>query len=570
MRSCFRGGRATALLFLLGVASLKRLFWIDIPAVTETAAICALVINEEAYLDEWVDYYVALGFSEIYLYDNSPDHDLQQWGLTKKEVTVIHYPGKAKQRAANLDCAKKAQKKHTWAAFFDADEYLVLKKHGTVVELLRDHCTDGALSINWLIMCSSGHQVYEPKPVTKRFQCHDGGINPHIKSIARLQDMNMTLQSHVHYPYLLEGRYLRDTNGNILEGPEKHFNERKPTDVALLYHYSKKSWKEYIDKRLRGRSDVNDKAGVENLVRQARAGVGICNGTILDDTVWEAVKKYNPKYAVFDKSSTVPVAALARNTGQNESVAICCLAGDDEAYIDEWVDYHYAIGFEHIYIYDPSDRFYLQQWGEEKGDQVTVYRYASNHSQDDAYLDCARSFGLSKNHTWMAFFNVDEFLVLRKHSNVLDMLRNDPRSCAVAISSVLFGTGGQQVYHPHPVTKRFVHRSAGNYSDGHHTLKTFMRLKDMNLLDKTHGMESICERVSYQDSKVAVRHRYIRSMKECRASRSSENIESETKAVGDVCTIKGSIFDDSAWKTLKQNVPWYALLEQDFYESQRV
>jgi hypothetical protein len=27
---------------------------------TETAAICAIVINKEAYLDEWVDYHLAL------------------------------------------------------------------------------------------------------------------------------------------------------------------------------------------------------------------------------------------------------------------------------------------------------------------------------------------------------------------------------------------------------------------------------------------------------------------------------------------------------------------------------
>jgi Glycosyl transferase family 2 len=129
-------------------------------AVTEMAAICAMVKNEEAYLDEWVDYHVALGFSEIYVYDNSPDHDLQQWGLTKKNLTLIHFPGKGKQGVAYLNCAKNAQKKHTWATFFDADEYLVLKKHETVVELLHDHCREGALSINWIIMSSSGHQVY--------------------------------------------------------------------------------------------------------------------------------------------------------------------------------------------------------------------------------------------------------------------------------------------------------------------------------------------------------------------------------------------------------------------------
>jgi Glycosyl transferase family 2 len=219
--------------------------------------------------------------------------------------------------------------------------------------------------------------------------------------------MNMTEIPHVHYPFLLKGRYVRDTNGNI-----DWANEGKPMDISILYHYWTKSRKEYMAKRLRGRCDVDNKESVKNLVHQARLGVGITNGTILDDTVWEAVKKYNPKYAVFDKSFAAPVDGLAIKTGEKESVAICCLVRDDEAYIDEWVDYHHAMGFDHIYIYDPSVHFELQQWEEEKGDQVTVYHYASNCSQDDAYLDCARGFGLHKNHTWMAFFNVNEFLVL--------------------------------------------------------------------------------------------------------------------------------------------------------------
>jgi hypothetical protein len=49
-------------------------------------------------------------------------------------VTVMHYPEK-KQEAAYLDCARKLNKagKHTWAVFFDLDEFLILKKHAHIV-----------------------------------------------------------------------------------------------------------------------------------------------------------------------------------------------------------------------------------------------------------------------------------------------------------------------------------------------------------------------------------------------------------------------------------------------------
>jgi len=95
-----------------------------------------------------------------------------------------------------LNCAKKAlngtfgEKK--WAAFFDVDEFLVLKRHENVEALLEEHLSEGSLSINWIKFPSSGELYCEPLPFTKRFAYPDLEINKHVKSIVRLQDMNMT------------------------------------------------------------------------------------------------------------------------------------------------------------------------------------------------------------------------------------------------------------------------------------------------------------------------------------------------------------------------------------------
>lgn len=64
--------------------------------VNESAVLCTIAVNEEAYLDEWVDYYYGLGFSAIFLYDNSIDHDLRQWAHDKYPygfVTIKRFPG---------------------------------------------------------------------------------------------------------------------------------------------------------------------------------------------------------------------------------------------------------------------------------------------------------------------------------------------------------------------------------------------------------------------------------------------------------------------------------------------
>jgi hypothetical protein len=100
-------------------------------------------------------------------------------------------------------------------------------------------------------------------------------------------------------------------------------------NVAIFYHYWSKLCKEYIAKRLRGCSDVNNVKSERQLISQARAGVGISNGTVMDDSVWKAVKKYNPKYAIF--YDYIHATAMTK-TEKSESAAICCLADNYEAY----------------------------------------------------------------------------------------------------------------------------------------------------------------------------------------------------------------------------------------------
>ena len=105
-----------------------------------TAAMCAIGIHEEAYLDEWVDYHYGLGFTAFYIYDNSPKNDLGLWSTEKgSHVTVKHVPEKAMQYKAYSDCGDTFGRNHTWVAFYDLDEYLVLKQHRHVIDMLFEY-----------------------------------------------------------------------------------------------------------------------------------------------------------------------------------------------------------------------------------------------------------------------------------------------------------------------------------------------------------------------------------------------------------------------------------------------
>ena len=52
-------------------------------------------------------------------------------------------------------------------------------------------------------------------------------------------------------------------------------------------------------------------------------------------------------------------------TDYNFTTAICAIAKDAEAYLEEWLDFHLVgMGFQNIYLYDNSDAFDLKRWYE--------------------------------------------------------------------------------------------------------------------------------------------------------------------------------------------------------------
>lgn len=36
-------------------------------------------------------------------------------------------------------------------------------------------------------------------------------------------------------------------------------------------------------------------------------------------------------------------------------IAICCIAKDENWYVNDWIGYHLALGFDHVYLYDNND-----------------------------------------------------------------------------------------------------------------------------------------------------------------------------------------------------------------------
>jgi Glycosyl transferase family 2 len=264
-------------------------------------ALCAVALNEELYLREWVHYHIGIGFDSIFIYDNSDSYELNGWPYYNSTIVeVVHLPGTAKQSTAYRDCVMtlKTRASYKWVAFFDVDEFLVLRQHRSTFSFLQENLESGGLGLNWVFMGSSNRSVYEPYPVSFRFQYRvDATTNYHIKSFAVIDDINMTGKFHAHYPPLRHGFYNRDTNGKAINGP---FNENGPYDVAVFYHFFSKSRKEFVLKKLRGRvSRARETYDYDGEAEQAKKD-GFLKGHIYDDTVWQTLIRHVPSYKFFE------------------------------------------------------------------------------------------------------------------------------------------------------------------------------------------------------------------------------------------------------------------------------
>ena len=154
------------------------------------AVICAIALNEEPYIDEWINYHRLLGFSHIYIYDNSDNNTLKD-----KEsgfVTVIHFPGLVKQLQAYDLFVTTYKDKHSWGAFIDCDEFIVLKKHNSIIDFLKEYDDCDGIGLNWLMFGTSREKNYKNEPVLSRFCYCASTLDTHIKSIVKVNNKKPT------------------------------------------------------------------------------------------------------------------------------------------------------------------------------------------------------------------------------------------------------------------------------------------------------------------------------------------------------------------------------------------
>lgn len=228
------------------------------------AGICACARDEGLYIEDWVRYHLALGFSKIIIYDNNlPGDDslpeILREHIKAGRVDVIDARGRtAFQLSAYNECLARYRKELDWLACIDVDEFVTLTPESgctTIGQYLSAAKAAGAdvIYLNWMLFGDNGKTRYEPGPLPGRFpeptgMDYDG--NRHIKSLVSTR-AHVSFCDNPHNVVPASRRKAKITDDNFVEirynGPWQNISYRK----CYLRHYVTKTVEEYVTQKIR-------------------------------------------------------------------------------------------------------------------------------------------------------------------------------------------------------------------------------------------------------------------------------------------------------------------------------
>jgi glycosyltransferase involved in cell wall biosynthesis len=224
-----------------------------------TSTVCLIAKNEERALAEWLAYQCVIGFDRILVYDNGSTDATASivHALSAKEPSISYRawpdkPGQRPQHSAYADAVGRCET--DWLAFFDTDEFIVIRKFKTINAYLDAMPAEvSGIAINWMVFGSGGQQTATPGLVIERFTtCAPArhGKNKFIKSIVRPKAVGDML---VHAAKLRYGHY-SDSLGRPVDIDNYAKTFESCFEGAQLNHYLLKSREEFALKRARGHS----------------------------------------------------------------------------------------------------------------------------------------------------------------------------------------------------------------------------------------------------------------------------------------------------------------------------
>jgi hypothetical protein len=123
-------------------------------------------------------------------------------------------------------------------------------------------------------------------------------------------------------------------------------------------------------------------------------------------------------------------------------LGMCAIAKNEGRYLREWLEWHRMIGIEHFFLYDnESDDDTARVLAPYIEQGLVDYQLWDEHpGQLSAYADCIGR--VRQRCTWIAFVDLDEFLVPGPGLRMSDLLAQLPSCNGLGVNWLQFGPSG--------------------------------------------------------------------------------------------------------------------------------
>lgn len=139
---------------------------------------------------------------------------------------------------------------------------------------------------------------------------------------------------------------------------------------------------------------------------------------------------------------------------------IVCIAKKEHDYIEEFVKYHLALGFKHIFLYDNEDEPTYKSMLHAYKEITVIHLPFNNYKKPVQYValdNFIETYLFKTNITHVAHIDIDEFIVLKRHANICDFIKEYiVGNCqGIGMNWRFFGSSGKTEKTNEPITTRF-------------------------------------------------------------------------------------------------------------------
>ena len=208
----------------------------------------------------------------------------------------------------------------------------------------------------------------------------------------------------------------------------------------------------------------------------------------------------------------------------------------ENSWLEEWIRYHFAVGVEHIILYNDDDDTHVSdrilQPYVDRGvvENIHVRNHSKirddiNYRQNDAYRDMIES--MVGQTRWLAILDLDELVLPRQSDDVRECLEGYEDHSALAVNWTIFGSGGhikrppsqindllrrsETNWHPNRFVKSIVKPDRVRMDEQHHT--HYFPTRDGETVNENHDpVRWISHDIATE--KIRINHYVVRSLQD--------------------------------------------------------